>query len=191
MSDADNRPPLNGDSRTEIHRRVGLAAEVFGKYGSEIRAVIGFNVKDKSRADDVFQNLFISLVHNPIPPHINDVKAYLYRAVTNDCFDVFRRTKIHQESVEKYAETRKYDVVREEPQDSVMEAEETREMFRLIENLLPKRQAAVVVHRYGNGLSANDTAKRMRVDKKSVYRYLSRARKKLRKFIPENGGDIR
>jgi RNA polymerase sigma factor (sigma-70 family) len=191
MSDADNRLPPNGDSRTEIHRRVGLAAEVFGKYSSEIRAMIGFNVKDKSKAEDLFQNFFISLVRNPIPPHISDIKAYLYRAVTNDVHDVFRRTKIHQESVEKYVEARKYDTVREDPQGRIIEAEETREMFRLIECRLPKRQATVVTHRYEKGLSAKDTAERMCVDKRSVYRYLSAAKKKLREFIPEKGGHFR
>lgn len=190
MSEADNRLPPGGDGGTDIHRQVGLAAEVFSRYSDEIRAMIGFNVKDKSRADDIFQNLFISLVSNPVPPHVTDVKAYLYRIVVNDVNDIFRRTRIHQESVEKYAEIRKYDVAQEYPQDNIIEAEETREMLRSIERRLPKHQAVAIAHRYKNGLSTNDTAEKMRLNKASIYRYLSAAKKKMRESIPENGGDI-
>lgn len=188
MAEADNRLLPNGDSGTDIHRRVELAAEVFSQYSPDIRAMIGFNVKDPSRADDVFQNLFISLVHDPIPPHVTDVKAYLYRVITNDVYDTFRRRKIHQESVEKYAETRKYDVVQEDPPDSLIEAEETRQMLDIIERQLPKHQAMVVTHHYGSGLNAKKTAEKMHLSKKSVYRYLSAAKKIIRELIPQNGG---
>jgi RNA polymerase sigma factor (sigma-70 family) len=189
MSEADNSLAPDAEGRTDIRQRVELAAEVFGKYGNEIRAMIAFNLKDRSRADDAFQNLFVSLVENPVPPHIKDVGAYLYRAVTNDVYDLFRRAKIHQESVEKYVEGRKCEVIQDDPQEYLIAKEERGKMFQLIENRLPKRQAAAVVHRYGHGLSTNDTAKRMHVDKKSVTRYLAAARKRLRKFIPQNGGN--
>ena len=190
MSEADNRLPPSRDSGTDTHRRVGLAADVFSRYSDEIRAMIGFNIKDKSRADDIFQNLFISLVSNPVPPHVTDVKAYLYRIIVNDVNDIFRRTRIHQESVEKYAEIRKNDVAQEDPQDNIIEAEETREMLRSLERRLPKHQSVAIAHLYGNGLSTNDTAEKMHLNKASIYRYLAAARKKIRESIPENGGDI-
>lgn len=191
MSKADDRLSPNGDSKTDVHQRVGLAAEVFSKYSNDIRAMIGYNIKDPSRADDVFQNLFISLVCNPVPPHVTDVKGYLYRVIANDVYDVFRRTRIHQESVEKYVENRKYDVVQEDPQDNVIEAEEAQQMFQLIEDRLPKRQAVAIAHHYEDGLSANDMAEKMHLDKTSVYSYLSAARKKMRGLIPENGRDTK
>ena len=170
---------------------MGSAAEVFSKYGDEIRAIICFNIKDGSKADDVFQDFFVSLVHNPIPPHIEDVKGYLYRAVTNDVIDRSRRTNNFRDGVVRYAESRRYDVTQEEPQSSVIQAEETEKMFQLIERRLSKQQAAVVVQRYGHGLNTADTAKTMRLNKRSVARYLSMAKEKMRKFIPENTGDIK
>lgn len=181
--------PPSGDSGIDLHRRVASAAEVFGRYSDDIRAMIGFNVKDPSRADDVFQNLFICLVYDPIPPHVTDVKAYLYRMILNDVYDAFRRRKIHQESVEKYAETRKYDADQEDPRQSVMEAEETRLLLGAIERQLPKHQATVIAHEFANDLNANSTAEEMHVARKSVYRYLSAARRKMRELTPENKGD--
>lgn len=186
MAEADNRLPPSGDNGTDIPRRVGFAAEVFSRYSDEIRAMIGFNVKDPSRADDIFQNLFISLVCEPVPPHVTDVKAYLYRIIVNDVYDTFRRTKIHQESVEKYVEDRKYDLAQEYPQDSMIEAEETRQMLGVIERQLPKHQAVVIAHYYENGLNANNTAQKMHLSKRSVHRYLAAAKKKMRELIPEN-----
>jgi RNA polymerase sigma factor (sigma-70 family) len=190
MFDADISM-LSGNNGTEIHRRVGLAAEVFGKYGDEIRAIICFNVKDRSKAEDVFQDFFVSLVRAPIPPHIEDVKTYLYRAVTNEVIDSSRQARNLQEGIESYAEYRRYNTIEEDPQNSVIEAEEAGRMFHLIESRLSKQQAAVVVQRYGNGLSTTDTARRLRVGKRSVSRYLSMARKRMRKFIPENRSDTK
>ncbi len=190
MSDTDNSLSRNRHCGSDIHRRVGLAAEVFGRYGGDIRAMISFNVKDKSKADDMFQSFFISLVRNPVPPDIDDIKAYLYRAVLNDLHDVFRRTQIHQESVEKYLEARRYETEYEAPEGRVVQADQTREMFRLIGCRLPKHQAMVVTHRFQNGLSTKDTAKKMRLSRRSVYRYLSTAKKKLREFIPKYGSNV-
>ncbi len=62
MSDADNSIS-GGKKGIEVLSRVGLAAEVFGKYGDEILAVIRFNVDDPSRANDIFQDFFISLLN--------------------------------------------------------------------------------------------------------------------------------
>lgn len=188
MSEADNRLPPSGNNGTDLHRQVGLAAEVFSRYGEDIRAMIGFNVKDASKADDVFQNLFVSLVNDPIPPHVTDIKGYLYRAIVNDVYDTFRHKKIQQESVERYAEIRKYDVTQESPQDSVIEAEETQQMLGALERQLPKRQAQAIAQHLGSGLDVNDTADRMRLSKRSVYRYISAAKKKLRELIPEHKG---
>jgi RNA polymerase sigma factor (sigma-70 family) len=190
MFNADKSTILSGGNRAEIRERVGLAAEVFDRYGDEIRAIIHFNVKDKSTADDIFQEFFVSIVRRPIPADIDDIKAYLYRVVTNDVIDTSRHTKNCQGHIERYVERRRYRIVQEDPEDVVIQAEEAEKMFRLIESRLPEREAEVVVQRFGNGLSTTDAAERMHVNKRSVSRYLSMAMKKMRRFIPENGDDI-
>ncbi len=185
MFDADESA-FSGNNGTEMHGRVQSAAEVFARYGDQIRAMIHFHVKDKSRADDVFQEFFVSLVRNPIPPHIEDVEAYLYRAVTNDVIDVWRQANNYQAGIREYAESRRYDMIQEDPQSSFIQVEATKEVFRLIESRLPKCEAAVLWQRVGNGLGASDTAKRTHIDKRSVVRYLSLARKKMAKLIPHD-----
>jgi len=191
MNDGEKGTIFSGGNRTEIRKRVGLAAEIFDRYGDEIRAIIHFNVKDKSKADDIFQEFFVSIVRKPIPTDIQDIRAYLYRAVTNDVIDVSRQIKCHQDQIQKYAECRKYFVIAEDPQDTAIQVENTKKMIQLIESRLPKREAEVFVQRFGHGFSTMDTAEKMNVNKRIVSRYLSAALKKMRQYVPENEEDIR
>ena len=183
MRNPDIDANYNCGACTEVQEKVRLAAEVFDKHSDVIRSTIRFNVKDKSKADDIFQDFFVSLVHKPIPPNIQDIRGYIYKAVTNDIIDVSRRTKGYQDRIQRYAECCKYGIIEGSPQDIVIQAEETAKMFRLIESQLPKREAEVVVQRYGHDLSTAETARKMCVNKRSVSRYLSIALKKMRQFV--------
>jgi RNA polymerase sigma factor (sigma-70 family) len=151
--------------------RVQLVAKIFDQYGDLIRAIIQFNLSDQRNADDVFQDSFLSLLHKPVPEGTQNVKAYLYRAVTNDIIDAARRTRSYRARVCRYAECHKYSVIYEDPQNSVIQAEERREMLRLIERQLPPREAA----------------KRMRVNKRTFSRYLCTGLKRIRRFLKNNG----
>jgi len=186
MTDGEKGTVFCETNKTEIRKRVGLASEVFNRYGDEIRAIIHFNIKDKSKADDIFQEFFVSMVRKPIPSGIQDIKAYLYRAITNDVIDVSRQRKCHKDHIQKYAESRKHFLIPEDPQNTVIQTENTKKMFHLIESRLTKREAEVVIQRYGQGFSTKDTAEKMNVDKRAVSRYLSAALNKMREFITNN-----
>ena len=191
MTDGEKSTISSETNRPEILKRVGLASEVFDRYGDEIRAVIHFNVKDKTKADDIFQEFFVSIVRKPIPSGVQDIRGYLYRAVTNDVIDVSRQIKNHQDHIQKYAECRKNSEIPQDPQKTAIQMEGTKKMFQLIESRLPKREAEVLVQRYGHGLSIKDTAEKMNVNKKIVSRYLSVALKKMREFVPDNKDDTK
>ena len=150
--------------------------------------MIRFNVDDQSRANDIFQDFFVSLVRRPIPPHIQDVKGYLYKAVTHDVIDFSRRTRKRQNNAQKYAYIHRHCLSSEDPQDLVIHEEETERMLRLIKNHLPKRESTVFIKRYGDGLNTTDTAKQLRLKKRTVSRYFSLAVKKIRRIVPEKGG---
>ena len=75
MTDPEKNTISREAKNKDIQEKVRLAAKIFEKYGNEIRAMIHFNTKDKSKTDDIFQNFFLSTVRNPIPSDIEDVKA--------------------------------------------------------------------------------------------------------------------
>ena len=188
MFDEGNSASSGGNGEN-IRARVKRAGEVFDRYGSDIRAMIDYSVKDESRGDDVFQDLFVSVVKNPIPPRVKDVRAYLYRAITNDIVDRFRRTKYHREAVQIHTERHKHRMVQKDPQHIIAQAEETAKKLRLVENNLAPREAQALVQRYGFGFSTSDTAGLLNINKRTVSRYLAEAMKKMRSLALGNGGD--
>ncbi len=175
-----------GRLEIETRERVRRAADIFERYGSEIRAMISFNVKEQSMADDIFQNLFLSIVHKPIPPEVDRVEAYLYRIVTNDVIDETRKTNGHRNDVRVYGKYRNSQPRQEAPENDFVESEEMRKMLQTIRKRLPWREAQAVIHRHLCDNEVSDGARKMNVDKRTFSRYLSRGKQRIRQYI-ENG----
>lgn len=183
MSSAERHDNLGREANAEIQTKVKLATEIFAEHGNEILAIIRFNVNDKSRADDIFQDFFLSIVYQPVPKGIKNVKGYLYRGAINDVIDAARRTKSYRARIHRYAEYRKYSIIHEDPQNIVIQAEERQKMIQLIERQLPPREAEAVIKRYGRDISISDAAREMHVNKRTFSRYLCLGLKKIRQFL--------
>ena len=87
---------------TACQNNVGPATEVFTEHRDFIHMVIYSQVKNKSRADDIFQDFFLSLVSKPIPQNVKNIKSYLYRAISNDIVDTQRQVERYREQIKKY-----------------------------------------------------------------------------------------
>ncbi|HUT30589.1 MAG TPA: RNA polymerase sigma factor [Sedimentisphaerales bacterium] len=174
-------------SGREVRRNVERAAEIFGQYADDIQAMIRFQVEDESQIDDIFQNLFLSLVNKPIPSSITNIKGYLYRAVTHDVIDSSRRTRSYQNQASRLAEYRQYKVVEETPHSTVVELEEAQRLFDLVEENLPVCEAQAVVLTCADNLDAGQAAKRMGVNRRTVSRYKCVGLKKIRRCLLEEG----
>lgn len=162
---------------------VDTAADVFDKYGDFVRAVIRHNVGNTPRADDLFQDFFLSLIHRPIPPDVRNIRAYLYRAITNDIRDATRRTKNYRKHIRIYAKPANYFINNKTPENASIEVEEINRMCALIERQLPRREAQAVIARYGNNCDIKEIAAEMDVDYRTVARYISKGLKKIRQFF--------
>lgn len=173
----------DGCNRDDTHSRVRKAEEIFDRYGNEIRAVIEYNVTDKAGAEDVFHDFFVSVVKKPVPPGIENVRAYVYKALANDIVDRSRRARTRKEGVKQYARHRRGGSVAKEPQDIAIEAEQMDLMLRLIENHLPPREARAIVERYGVGPAVCNGPTQPSADSRSVSRYLTEAIKTLRNLV--------
>jgi RNA polymerase sigma factor (sigma-70 family) len=174
-------------SGREARKNVERAAEIFGQYGDDIQAMIRFQVGDESQIDDIFQNLFLSLVNRPIPSTITNIKGYLYRVVTHDVIDSSRRARSYQNQAAKLAEFRQYRVLEDTPDSTVVELEEARKLFDLVEEHLPVCEAQAVVLTYADSLDAGEAAKRMGVNRRTVSRYKCVGLKKIRRCLQEEG----
>lgn len=188
MPGADTSSELARRDKANVQERVSRASVIFKERGDEIRAIIQFNMSDKSKVDDIFQDVFLAIVDKPIPPDIQNPTGYLYRAIKNDIIDMARRTKSYRGRIQRYAECRKYSIKNNDPENIVIQAEEKEKMIELIERQLPSREAEAVIKRYGRDISIGDAAKKMHVNKRTFSRYLCLGLKKIRQFFREEGG---
>jgi len=175
-------------ANTKLLKKVKTATEIFDEYRDAIVTIIHFNVSDKSKADDIFQELFLSLVHKPVPSETKDIKGYLYRTIINDILDMVRRRKTYQAQIRRYAQQLKYgnSIIQKDPQHIVAEAEQIQRIFRLIEEQLPPHQAQAIIHRYRHNHTTTETARRMQIKKSTVSRYIYAGLKKIRRLLCQN-----
>lgn len=170
-------------------RNLSAATKIFTEYWDFIRAVIRYKVGNETQADDLCQDFFLSLVSNPVPPRVQNIKSYLYRAITNDIVDAARRVERYQTQIHRYAERLKYSTIEYSSENTLIETEEMNKMFELIEKRLPRSEAQAVALRYRNNHDIEEVAEKMRVNKRSVSRYISIGIGKIRQFLTVNQGN--
>ncbi len=161
-------------------RKVELASEIFEEYSDLIRAAIYSNISDYSKAEDVYQELFLSLVHCPIPGHIQNVRGYLYRAVKHDIIDLAKKNSIYRKHICRYGKYQRPKVKRRTPLDYIVETEEFANFFNEIEQYLSPAEGNAVEQVFRHEREISESAEQMGISKRSVSRYKCVALKKLR-----------
>jgi len=164
------------------------AAEIYKEHSEFIRNAISFLIKDERQVDDIFQDFFIHLTTYPPPPDIQNIKAFLYRCIVNFIFCRRRQQKEYQNRLQNYARSNRipksYD-----SEKTVIDAEEARKMYKLIEELLPAREGEAIIERYKNDHDIHEVAETLGLDVKSVSRYISHGLRKIRRLLLVGDGD--
>lgn len=130
----------------------------------------------------MFQELFLSVVQNPVPPGAR-VDSYLYRVVTHDLIDRNRKLAYYAEFVRDYRDCGGPGSNQEAPEDGVIEFEEAQKMLTSLRRRLPSHEAEAVIQRYVCGKKTRDAARQMNVDSRTFSQYLSRGKAKIRKLL--------
>ena len=169
---------------------VDRAASIFDKYGDFIRLVIRYHVKSEAEAEDLFQDLFLSMVAKPIPREVQNLRGFLYKLISDTVKDAYRRKIRYQTRIYKYGK-RKPRTVENRPETSLIDMEEAGKMFDLIERHLPTKEALAVKLRFKNECDTEEAADIMGVKPRSVSRYVSIGLKKIEHvFYEEQGGPL-
>jgi RNA polymerase sigma factor (sigma-70 family) len=167
----------------DSHENVALATLIFTEYESVIRTLIRLHVPGREEQDEVYQNLYLSLVCNPPPQPLNNVPAYLSAVIRSDIIDAVRRRRSLQELVSCYARSGTWDPVERPPEERMAQTEEVRRITDLVADLLPAREATAVIQRYVYGHSTTDVASRMRVKERTVSRYACLGLRRIRAAV--------
>jgi RNA polymerase sigma factor (sigma-70 family) len=165
---------------------VKQAAQIFEENSDMIRIAIHSKVNDKSIIEDIFQNLFLSLVHNPVPSNIENVEGYLKRAIRNDVIDSAIKNRCRRAREQKYAEMYMVSIRYDDPEDTVTMCDTIQHIFEIIENKLPAHEAGAILEKYYYNRDDGEAARIMGITRRSFSHYLCTGLKKVRQFIREN-----
>ncbi len=169
---------------TKATSNVAAAAEVFLEYGEFIQTVIRLNIPDPHEAHDFLHDFFLSLVANPIPPDVTNLKTYLYRAMLHDILDI-RRQHIIRSSILKDCRYSRIPAPANAPESVLMDREEVLKLFDLIEKRLSRTEAEAVSLRFREDFTTEEAARRMNIKPRTVSRYVSVGLDKLRQLVSE------
>jgi len=162
---------------------VDKAARIFAENECFIRAIIRYKVRDDSQAEDMFQDFFLSLVCKPVPQDIENVKSYLYRAISNDIVDAARRMKRYKNHVHKYGEQSNYSINKTGPGDALLSKEKSGKILGLAKRRLTTNEYKAISLRYEKDHNIKEVAEKMGVNKRTISRYISVGLKKVREFL--------
>lgn len=177
------------DESTVSAENIAAATKIFEEQGSFIYRLICYQVTDKSLADDLFQDLFLTLIANPVSLEGVELRKYLYRTIVNDIRDAYRRERRYKKFLDKYSNNRGYLINKQGSRNAYSMKERVEDIARCAwESLSPKETNAISL-RYLAGHSIQDVAERMRVKKRTVSRYLCSGLGKIRKCLGLKDGD--
>ncbi|MDH7600075.1 MAG: sigma-70 family RNA polymerase sigma factor [Sedimentisphaerales bacterium] len=167
---------------------VTRAAEILRRYGKEIRAMIRFVGCRPSEQDDAFQQLFLTLLTNPPPADVRDLRSYLYKAILNDQITRRNSQESYRHHLSLYAARLRYMLVDGDPAEQISQAEQLQQVYDLIERL-PRRQAEAISMAFGSCTDRQDACERMGIQRQSFSKYLWRGLRVLRLGLQERMGD--
>jgi RNA polymerase sigma factor (sigma-70 family) len=159
---------------------VEAAARVLAEHGGFIRAVIRFQCDDEARLEDLYQEFFLRLIRRPLPPDLDNVRAYLYRSIAHDVFDSARSQERYRHILQKYSKKIRISINKRTSTNAFIETEASDSLFGLLARHLPKRQSQAVTMRYRDDFSLAEIAAEMGVNPRTVSRYISSGLKRLK-----------
>ena len=162
---------------------VDCAAQIITEYEDFIRSIIHLQVNDENSEEDIFQDFFISLVANPIPTSIQDIKGYIYVSILHDITDYKRKQHRNITCTKKYLKKIKNRINKNDPLDALIIEEEKNRMYELIKEQSLGIEYDAITLRYREGYSIQRVADKMGIKIASARRYMSKGLKKVRIYL--------
>ena len=166
----------------EITDNVSRAKTIFLKYGNFLKVLISWHIDNQEDADDFFQELFLFISLKPLPSDIKNIKGLLSKIVSDRAKDFHRKKANAKRRISKYSEIVQSKTHYIFPESEIVEKEEVNKFFDIVENSLPPQEARAVILKYKHDKNNQEIADKMKVDSRSVSRYVSVGLKKLKKL---------
>jgi len=161
--------------------------ELFLQYYGRIVAVLFRLLGDRDRAEELANDVFVKLYRYPLPPRPDgNLGGWLYRTASNLGIDALRAAARRRHYEQAAAESAAQTGGTPNPLDEVLR-EERRNLVRAALAALRPAQAQILILR-SSGLSYNDLAESLGVQRGSVGTMLARAEREFEKRYLEMYG---
>ena len=173
-------------NKTSLTGNIGRIEQIFAEHGDFIRAAIRFHVKNEAACDDLFQEFFMSLIVNPIPKDVKNIRGFLYRAIAYRAKDTFRKVTRYRTKLRGYAEKCQHPVV-DNHELTAIENEDIKKIFAVMHEHLPKKETMAMLLKYTKDSNNKEIAKNMGVNSATVSSYICAGTKKIRRVLKSEG----
>jgi len=135
-------------------------------------------INDYGQSEEIVQDVFVKVWQNfEQLKQINNLKAYLYKAVHNSSLNYLRHLKIQQKYLTEAAFLN--DGIDNSDDESSTETETTNKIHTAINKLPDNWKEAIVLSKYDK-LKYHEIAEKMNISQKTVEKYISKALQMLR-----------
>jgi RNA polymerase sigma factor (sigma-70 family) len=168
---------------------IDSVAKLLAEHGEFIYRVALNKTNDKNAADDLVQNFLLSVISNPIPHYIENVKSYIYKAIVNDNLDSIRKIKGAEAFFKKYCKNSNFLIHNDDSQNAYNREEWVSKIFAIMSNELTSFELQAIKLKYKDECSIEDIAKKMNIKKASVSKYICVGLKKIKKVFEQKWGN--
>lgn len=174
----------DNEEENDIHREI---ERLIDSYGDDVLRVAYIYVKDKHKAEDIFQEVFIKIFkkYHTFKGNSSE-KTWIMRITVNVCKDYFKSFWVkrvllnsdREEDIESYSE--KYNS--ESLDDSIIKSIESRELLGEVMNLSLKYKEVIILYYYQQ-LTTKEISEMLKLPEGTIRTRLFRARELLKKNI--------
>ena len=156
--------------------------ELFNRYWKKLLAIAYNHIRDKSYAEEMVQDVFVSLWNKREHIEVQQLDRYLATAVKFTVFNAYyRRQKRNADMISKMPYQDSYEI-----EDEIL-ARFLKEQIDEIVNTLPEKCRLVFQYSREGGLKNHEIAKEMGIAEKTVEAHLSKALKVIKGKLPDTG----
>lgn len=160
-----------------------IVSAVISQHDTYVRAVIRYFARNACEEEELYQDLFLSLMCDSRLPYVANVKSYLYQAIARDAIDAARWAAAERSRKKKFTKNSGFPVYSHPPDFALIMAEEVDGVLKCANGQLKRREATAVALMYRDDCSVPEIARRMGVKERTVHRYLSAALQTLRRLL--------
>lgn len=163
-----------------------LLEHAFRQYHAPLYFYVLKFIHDKDQAKDIVQDAFLSLLKSGDETQIENLKAYLFRTVRNNCLNHIKHTLVKSEFAQKEKERVSREINFYDTHQTLVEKELQEKVTEAI-SALPEKYKVPFQLSHFDELSNKEIAKKLDLPVRTVETQIYRALKTLREDLMNKG----